>query len=303
LDTKNSDPYRSGFIAIVGAPNVGKSTLLNYILGQKVSIISRKPQTTRNRVSGIYHQADCQMIFLDTPGIHQSDKLLNQRMVEIAFAAAADVDILLIVIDAANPDAHSEKLLFDHLEQQKHPVILAINKIDCLQKKDLLPLIQKYTHHYPFKTIVPISAKTGQQVEILIQEMKKCLPGGPPYYPEDHITDLPERFIASEIIREKIFQLTSKEIPYSVAVTVEQFKEKSDGSIIHIQAVIHVERDSQKGIIIGKNGSMLKRIGTRARQEIERMVGVQVMLKLFVKVQKNWASDKQALSRFGYDLS
>jgi GTP-binding protein Era len=297
----NESAYRSGFIAIAGAPNVGKSTLLNQILGQKLSIISKKPQTTRNRVSGIYHQPDCQMIFLDTPGIHMSNRLLNQRMVEIAFATVSDVDILLVVIDTANPDEFSEKLLFDQLKAHQKPVILALNKIDCLQKDTLLPVMQSYAGKYPFRAIVPISAKTGEQVDQLLEEMKSFLPKGPAYYPEDHITDLPERFIASEIIREKIFQLTNKEIPYAVAVTIEQFKEASDGRMIYINGVIHVERDSQKGIIIGKQGSMLKRIGSRARKEIERMVGVQVMLKLFVKVQKNWASDEKALASFGYE--
>jgi GTP-binding protein Era len=297
----NESNYRSGFIAIVGAPNVGKSTLLNQLLGQKVSIISKKPQTTRNRISGIYHQTDCQMIFLDTPGIHISNRLLNRRMVEIAFSTVSDVDILLVLIDITNPDQSSEQYLFDHLQTLKNPVILALNKIDCFQKEDLLPMIQAYDAQYPFKAIVPVSARTGEQVDQLVKEMKKILPFGPAYYPKDHITDLPERFIASEIIREKIFQLTNKEIPYAVAVTIEHFKESSNGRIIHIHGIIHVERDSQKGIIIGKKGSMLKRIGSRARQEIERMVGIQVMLKLFVKVQKNWTSDEKALSVFGYE--
>jgi len=297
----NESSFRSGFIAIAGAPNVGKSTLLNQILGQKISIISKKPQTTRNRVSGIYHQPDCQMVFLDTPGIHISNRLLNQRMVEIAFATVSDVDILLIVIDVTHTEESSEKLLFDQLKAHQSPVVLALNKIDCMQKNTLLPMIQSYAGRFPFKAIVPISAKTGEQVEQLLHEMKTLLPKGPAYYPEDHITDLPERFIASEIIREKIFQLTNKEIPYAVAVTIEQFKETSNGKLIHIQGVIHVERDSQKGIIIGKQGAMLKRIGSRSRQEIERMVGIQVMLKLFVKVQKNWASDEKALANFGYD--
>jgi len=297
----NKPKFRSGFIAIVGAPNVGKSTLLNQILGQKVSIISKKPQTTRNRVSGIYHQPDCQMVFLDTPGIHNSNRLLNQRMVEIAFSTVSDVDILLVVIDATNPDESSENLLFEQLEENQCSVLLALNKIDCLTKETLLPMIQTYANRFPFKSIVPISAKMGDQVDLLLNEMKIVLPNGPAYYPEDHITHLPERFIVAEIIREKIFQLTSKEIPYAVAVTIEQFKESSNGKILHIHGVIHVERDSQKGIIIGKKGAMLKRIGSRARQEIESMVGIQVMLKLFVKVQKNWASDEKALARFGYD--
>jgi len=297
----NESNYRSGFIAFAGAPNVGKSTLLNQILGQKVSIISKKPQTTRNRVSGIYHQSDCQMIFLDTPGIHKSNRLLNRRMVEIALSTVSDVDILLIVIDTTNPDPSSEQLLFDQLKGFTKPVVLALNKIDCLPKEALLPMIQAYDGRYPFKAIVPVSARTGEQLDQLLKEMKQLLPFGPAYFPNDHITDLSERFIAAEIIREKIFQLTNKEIPYAAAVTIEQFKEAANGRIIHIHGVIHVERDSQKGIIIGKKGAMLKRIGSRAREEIERMLGVQVMLKLFVKVQKNWTSDEKALSAFGYE--
>jgi len=299
--SNNSKPvYKSGFIAILGAPNVGKSTLLNKILGQKISIISKKPQTTRNRVSGILHRPNGQMIFLDTPGIHTSERLLNKRMVEIAFSAVSDVDILLVVVDATYQDRSSEELLKDQIQQQKSPVILAINKIDCLAKEKLLPIMQKYTKWDIFDSIIPISAKTGEQLDLLIQEMENKLSEGPPYYPDDHITDLPERFIAAEIIREKIFQFTSKEIPYAVAVTVEQFKESNNQKLVNVLADIHVERDSQKGIIIGKKGAMLKRIGSMARVEIERMTGIKVMLKLFVKVQKNWASDNRALDRFGY---
>ena len=300
MSTDSHKKYCSGFVAILGAPNVGKSTLLNYILGQKISIISRKPQTTRNRVSGVFHLPNGQIIFLDTPGIHISERLLNRRMVEIAFSSVADVDILLMIIDGVNQDHSSEKLLMDCLKQQEKPVILAINKIDCLKKESLLPLIERYKSWHAFETIIPISAKTGEQVDHLIHEMEKRLPQGPPYYPDDQITDLPERFIAAEIIREKIFQLTNKEIPYAVAVTVEQFKEEKHRPLVHVHADIYVERDSQKGIVIGKQGEMLKKIGSRARKEIERMTGIQVMLKLFVKVQKNWASDNRALERFGY---
>jgi GTP-binding protein Era len=300
LITHSPNSYYSGFIAILGAPNVGKSTLLNQILGQKISIISRKPQTTRNSVSGVLHRPNGQIIFLDTPGIHQSDRLLNRRMVEIAFSAVTDVDIVLIVVDSNDQDKISEQVIKNYLEKQKMPVILAMNKIDCVKKETLLPLIEHYRSWQTFDSIIPISAKTGEQVDQLIDEMEKRLPQGPPYYPDDHVTDLPERFIAAEIIREKIFQLTNKEIPYAVAVTVEQFKEDLHRPLVHVFANIYVERDSQKGILIGKKGSMLKRIGSRARKEIERMTGTQVMLKLFVKVQKNWTDDNQALERFGY---
>ncbi len=292
--------FKSGFVAIIGAPNVGKSTLLNKMLGQKLSITSKKPQTTRDRILGIAHQPEAQFIFLDTPGIHQAKKPLNQRIVEVALSTLGDVDLILMLVDASKPDPTSEELLLKALKNQNNPVVLALNKIDRVEKPELLTQIEQWHQSYDFKAIVPISAKTGDQVEDLFNGMAASLPDGPPLFPDSMLTDMPERFIAAEMIREKAFRLTGQEIPYSVAVTIDTFKEQKNGKLISIEATIHVEQDSQKGIIIGKKGSKLKQIGEAARKEIERMVGTKVYLKLFVRVQKNWTKDTKALRRFGY---
>lgn len=296
---ENSD-FKSGFVTIIGAPNTGKSTLLNRMLGEKISITSSKPQTTRNRILGVVHRPNAQMVFLDTPGIHRATEPLNVRIVDEAFSAMADGDILLFVVDAEHADDTSEQLLLKKLAELNVPVILALNKIDVIGKADLLILIDKWSKAHRFDALVPISAATGDQVEVLLSEMENRLPKGPPFFPEDTLTDLPQRFIVAEIIREKVFRLTGQEIPYATAVTVESFKEKKDGQIVHIEAVIHLERDSQKGIIIGKQGQKLKKIGEDARKEIERLLETRVFLKLFVRVQKNWSRDTKALRRFGY---
>lgn len=293
-------PFKSGFIAIIGAPNVGKSTLLNQILGEKISITSEKPQTTRNRILGMLHRPHAQFIFLDTPGVHQAKKTLNKRMVKVALGTLGDVDQILYVIDAHKPDQESDAFLLRNLKKIKTPVILAINKIDLVEKESLLPIIQEWSTRHPFQAIVPISALKNIQINTLLDEMSAFLPEGPPYFPEDTITDQPVRFIASEMIREKVFRLTSKEVPYSVAVTIDTFKERADKNCVDIEATIHVERDSQKGIIIGKRGAMLKKIGSLARLDIQRMIGIPVFLKLWVRVQKNWGRDIRTLSRFGY---
>ena len=293
--------FRSGFTAIIGAPNVGKSTLLNRILEDKIAIVSPRPQTTRNRILGVLHRPQSQIIFLDTPGIHKSEKALNRKMVETAIAAIGDVEIILVMIDAAKPDPASESLLLEKLPgNRRKPVILAINKIDKVKKPDLLQLMDQWSKAYPFAEIIPISATEGAQVPELINLLENLLPQGPPYFPEDMITDMPERFVAAEMIREKIFQLTGQEIPFSTAVTIESFVEEPDRGLVSIHAAIHVERVSQKGIIIGKGGAMLKAVGQAARIEIERMVGMKVFLKLFVRVEKNWSSDARALRRLGY---
>jgi len=289
--------YKSGYIAIIGAPNVGKSTLLNRMTGEKISITSAKPQTTRNRILGIVTEPEAQFIFIDTPGIHKAKSALNIDMVNTAISAMSEVDILLFITDASRADLQSEKLLAGKLERIKKPVILAINKIDLVKKKDLLSIIAGYSKLYPFDSIVPVSAKHGTQVSRLVSEMEKHLPPGPMLFPEDALTDMPERFIAAEIIREKVFRHTGDEIPYSTAVTIESFKEES---VVKIHAAIHIERDSQKGIIIGKKGQKLKQIGSEARKEIEKMTGTKVFLKLFVRVQKNWSKDTKALRKFGY---
>jgi GTPase len=292
--------FKSGFAAITGAPNVGKSTMLNRVLGQKISITSKKPQTTRNRVLGILHRPFSQIVFLDTPGVHRAKGALNVRIVDAALSVLDDVDMILLVADASSPDPPSEQILIKNLKKRRQPVFLALNKIDLVKKQVLLRVIDEWTALYDFEAIIPISAKTGVQLDVLVAEMEKRLPDGPPLFPEDAVTDMPERFIAGEMIREKVFRLTGQEIPYAVAITVESFKEDVDRGLVTIEAAIHVERNSQKGMLIGKKGAKLKEIGTAARKEIEKMTGTRVFLKLFVRVQKNWRQDTRALRRFGY---
>lgn len=296
--TPASVPFKSGFIGIMGAPNVGKSTLMNRLLGQKLSITSSKPQTTRNRILGIVHRSDGQMVFIDTPGIHKARSALNVRIVEAAYSVLADVDLVLLLADATKQLAASEKLLLKAIGKQKKPALLALNKIDLISKDAVLAQIARWHHRHAFAALVPISARKGTQVDMLVQEMMGLLPDGPPFFPEDSLTDLPEKFVAAEMVREKVFRLTGQEIPYSIAVTVDHFTEEP--AIVTIHATIHVERNSQKGIIIGKGGAKLKQIGTDARQDLQRLLGAKVLLKLFVRVQKNWSSDTRALRKFGY---
>ncbi len=293
-------PFKSGFVAIIGAPNVGKSTLLNRLLGQKIAITSEKPQTTRHRILGVAHLPGAQMVFLDTPGIHRAREPLNVRMVEVALKVLGDVDVVVFVTDAMFADNPSDEMILEALKKRNLPVILAINKVDLVNKPKLLPLMEQWHDAYPFQAIVPISALQGIQINELVAEMVAVLPEGPRYYPEDMVTELPERFIAAEMIREKVFRLTGQEIPYGVAVMVESFKERPGKNLIDIQATIHVERESQKPIIIGKQGAMLKRIGEQARMDIERMVGCKVFLKLWVRVEKKWTRDVRTIRRFGY---
>ena len=294
------ETFRSGYVAILGAPNAGKSTLLNHMLGQKISITSKKPQTTRNRILGVVQRPSAQIVFLDTPGVHQSKTPLNSRIVDAALATMAEVDLILMVADANDPDQKSEALLIRKLAQQKKPVLLALNKIDQIKRPELLGQIETWSEAFAFAGIVPISAKSGEQVDRLLDAMQALLPAGPPFFPEDSLTDQPVRFIAAELIREKAFRLTGQEIPYAVAVTVDEFKEENDGALVRIHATIHVERDSQKGIVIGKSGAKLKQIGEAARKAIEEMLETRVFLKLFVRVQKNWTKDTKALRKFGY---
>jgi GTP-binding protein Era len=296
----NFSEFKSGFVAIVGAPNVGKSTLLNQMLGQKISITSKKPQTTRNRILGVLHRPGSQLVFIDTPGIHKAKRPLNVRIVETALSALGNVDIILVMVDVANPDPDSEALLVKKLEKIKQPVVLVLNKTDLVKKPALLSIMDKWATAHTFEAIIPISAILGAQIEDLINAMEALLPKGPPFFPEDILTDLPERFIAAEMIREQVFRLTGQEIPYSTAVTIDSFSEEIKGKLVKIHATIHVERTSQKGMIIGKNGSKLKMIGTEARKEIERMVGCKVFLELFVRVYKDWGKDTKALRKFGY---
>lgn len=292
--------FRSGYAAIVGAPNAGKSTLLNRMLGEKISITSKKPQTTRNRILGVVHRPASQIVFIDTPGVHRAKSPLNVRIVDVALSALGDVDVILLVADVTYSDKSSEMLLIENLKKQKRPVILALNKIDLVENEAIPAAIASWTRTFSFHEVVSVSARHGTHVDTLLDFLESELPKGPPYFPEDALTDVPERFIAAEIIREKAFRLTGQEIPYSVAVTIDEFSEDNDRGIVNIYASIHVERNSQKGIIIGKKGQKLREIGEAARLDIERMVGTKVFLKLFVRVQKNWSRDTKALRRFGY---
>ena len=250
--------FKSGYVAIAGTPNAGKSTLLNRMLGEKISITSKKPQTTRNRILGVLHRPDAQMVFFDTPGVFHAKDKLNTRIVDTAFSAVADADLILVVIDVAQPDVNAERFLVKRLGDEKKPVLLALNKIDLVEKSSLLVSIDKWTAMYQFHDVVPISAKNGIQINELILAMKSVLPLGPPYFPEDTLTDVSERFLAAEMIREQVFRLTGEEIPYATAVTVDVFKEKNKGNLVKIEATIHLERDSQKGIVIGKKRQQIE---------------------------------------------
>ena len=292
--------FKSGYVAIAGTPNAGKSTLLNRMLGEKISITSKKPQTTRNRILGVLHRPEVQMVFFDTPGLFEAKDKLNIRIVDAALSALGDADLILVVIDVSHSEPNAERFLVKQLKRQARPVILALNKIDLIDKSLVLEGIDKWANSYAFEEIVPISARDGIQIDELISAMAGILPPGPPYFPQDTLTDMTERFIAAELIREQVFRLTGKEIPYATAITIDSFKEKKERRLVNIHATIHLERDSQKGIVIGKNGSKLKQIGTCSRQQIERMLECRVYLKLFVRVQKNWRKDTRAIRRFGY---
>ena len=292
-------PFRSGFVAIIGRPNAGKSTLLNRILGEKIVITSDKPQTTRNRVQGIHNLPGYQIIFIDTPGIHKATTQLNRFMVDQAMASLREVDGVIFLVDAAASTESQEALGADLFQGGGPPVILALNKTDLVDEERILRLLERFGKLPSFRAYVPLSAATGNGVDRLMMEVSALLPVGPQYFPDDILTDLPERFIAAEIIREKLFRLTHEEIPYSVAVVVESFKERENG-LIAISAVITVERDSQKGIVIGRKGELLKRIGTEARKEIEELLQAKVFLELFVRVRKNWTDNPSMLKEFGY---
>jgi GTP-binding protein Era len=294
-------PFRSGFVSIIGRPNVGKSTLLNSIIGEKIVITSDKPQTTRNRIKGIHNIPGAQIIFIDTPGVHRATSMLNRYMVEEALASIREVDVILFLVAADAPAGSQESLIMELFAEVATPVILIINKIDLVPKAALLESIERYARHYPFKEIIPVSALTSDGVERVVASVCGYLPEGPLYFPDEILTDLPERFIVAEIIREKVFRLTRDEVPYSTAVEVESFKERQDGSLIAIAAVINVERDSQKGIIIGRKGDMLKKIGTQARREIEQLLDTKIFLELFVRVRKDWSENRQMLKEFGYE--
>lgn len=293
--------FKSGFVAIIGRPNVGKSTLLNGIVEQKVAIMSNKPQTTRNKIQGIYTDKDAQIVFIDTPGIHKPKSELSTFMNKSAYSATRDVEVILFLTNVDEPISTGDKMIIENLKSSKSKVFLVLNKIDLISKEELFKFITNLSSEYQdiFSEIIPISAKKGTNVDVLLDLIKANLLEGPKYYPDDMISDHPERFIFKEIIREKILQLTGEEIPHSIAVTIDSIKKKKNDSLL-IQASIIVERDSQKGIIIGKGGKKLKQIGTLARSELEDILGSKIYLETFVKVEKNWRNKQYHLNELGY---
>lgn len=291
--------HKSGFVAIVGRPNVGKSTLLNRVVGQKIAIMSDKAQTTRNKIQGVYTTDDAQLIFIDTPGIHKPKHRLGDFMVETAYSALREVDVTLFMISADQKRGKGDDFIIERLRQSQTPVFLVINKIDKVHPDALLAIIEDYSSLMDFAEIVPISATEGNNFETLMKLLIDEMPEGPQYFPEDQITDHPEYFIVSELVREKVLLLTRDEVPHSVAVVVDSMK-RDHNDKVHIQATIIVERDSQKGIIIGKGGKMLKQIGTKARLDIEHLLDDKVFLELWVKVQKDWRDKQTFLTDYGY---
>ena len=299
-ETETEEKFRSGYVALIGLPNVGKSTLLNQLLGYKVAIATPKPQTTRFQIRGVLTGSNYQIVFVDTPGIHDAKGLFNKLIVEQALKAIEEVDAIVFIVDASHRNPQAEEKIIELLRKANKPTILALNKIDLIKKGELLPMIDFFSRVYPFEAIVPISALERDGLDLLVEEIVKVLPEGPMYYDLETLTDQPQRLLAAEIIREKIFMLTRQEIPYASAVVVEEFYEDPEKDLIHIQATVYVEKDSQKGIIIGKGGQMLKKIGTLAREELEFLLGKKVHLQLWVKVLKGWRKEEKLLRRLGF---
>lgn len=291
--------FHSGFVAIIGRPNVGKSTFLNRVIGEKIAIMSDKAQTTRNKIQGIYTRKDAQIVFIDTPGIHKPHSQLGDFMVQSALSTLNEVDAVLFMVNATQKRGKGDDFIIERLKKVHKPIYLVINKIDKIHPDKLLDIITEYKDTLDYKEVYPISALQGNNVPELIDNLVADLPEGPQYYPDDQITDHPERFIAGELIREKVLQLTREEVPHSVAVVVDRIKRETDEKVL-VQATIIVERPSQKGIIIGKGGKMLKEIGIRARKDIELMLGDKVYLELWVKVQPNWKDRQVDLQALGY---
>ncbi|MBT2695021.1 GTPase Era [Bacillus sp. ISL-55] len=296
----NNESHKSGFISIIGRPNVGKSTFLNRVIGQKIAIMSDKPQTTRNKVQGVLTLDDSQLIFIDTPGIHKPKHRLGDFMMKVAQNTLKEVDLVLFMVNAQEGYGRGEEFIIEKLQNVKTPVFLVINKIDLIHPDQLMKLIQSYNEKFNFAEIVPISALEGNNIEKLLEQIKEKMPEGPQFYPADQVTDHPERFIVSELIREKALHLTREEIPHSLAVVIEKMERQPEKEMVHVMATIIVERDSQKGIIIGKQGGMLKEIGKRARHDIENLLGTKVFLELWVKVQKDWRNKATQLRDFGF---
>jgi len=291
--------FRSGFVALIGRPNAGKSTLLNNMIGQKIAIISDKPQTTRNRIVGIITEDDWQVVLLDTPGIHKPKDKLGDSMVKIALNTLNEVDVIYYLIDASVPFGGGDAFIIEKLKAIKTPVFLLLNKIDLLEKQQLLPLIDFYQNKREWQEIVPVSALKGENIRSLLDATLHYLQAGPRYYPDDALTDQPEMVLIAELIREKIIETTREEVPHSVAVIVEHMETRKN-NLIYIGATIYVERDSQKGILIGKNGEKLKEIGSKARQDIERLLGNKAFLELWVKVKADWRNREGLLRELGY---
>ena len=291
--------FKSGFVALIGRPNVGKSTLFNYIVGQKVAIMSNVAQTTRNKIQGIYTSKDAQIVFIDTPGVHKPATKLGDFMERSTLSALDEVDAVVYVVSATEKRGPGDNFIIDRLKQVKQPIYLVVNKIDQVHPNDLPDIVAQYKDALPFKGIIPISALQGNNVNELINELVAGLPHGPQYYPDDQVSDHPERFVIAEMIREKVFMLTRDEVPHSVAVDVTSVK-REDEEHVHISANIVVERPGQKGIIIGKKGQMLKKIGTMARKDIERLLGDRVYLQLWVKVVPKWRDKSAMLKDYGY---
>jgi len=299
MDNHQENNYKSGFIAIVGRPNVGKSTFMNRVIGQKIAIMSDKPQTTRNKIQGVLTQEDAQLIFIDTPGIHKPKHRLGDFMVKVAENTLNEVDAVLFMVNADEGYGGGDQYILDRLQKVKRPVFLIINKIDLIHPDEIFELIEKYKDKHDFAEIFPISALQGNNVDNLLGKLKEYLPEGPQYYPADQVTDHPERFIMSELIREKVLQLTREEIPHSIAVVIENI-EKRENNTLYIQATIITERPTQKAILIGKQGSMLKQIGKKAREDIEALLGTKVFLELWIKVQKDWRNKESQLREYGF---
>ena len=293
-----TDNFKSGFATLIGRPNVGKSTLMNYLIGQKIAITSNKPQTTRNRIQTVLTTEEGQIIFVDTPGIHKAKNKLGEYMVNIAERTLNEVDVVLWLVEPTTFIGAGERHIADQLQKVKTPVIFVINKVDMVKKEEVLPAIAAYKDLYDFAEIVPVSARSGENTDELLKVIMKYLPYGPQFYDEDTITDQPERQIVAELIREKALHCLNEEIPHGIAVTIESMKRNK--KVMHIDATIICERDSHKGIIIGKQGNMLKKIGSTARYEIEKMLGCQVNLKLWVKVKKDWRDSEYLMKNFGY---
>ncbi|MET3682446.1 GTP-binding protein Era [Alkalibacillus flavidus] len=295
-----TEQYHSGFIAIIGRPNVGKSTFMNRVIGEKIAIMSDKPQTTRNKIQGVLTTDDAQYVFIDTPGVHKPKHRLGDFMVQSAVNTLNEVDVIMFMVNADEGYGKGDEYIIERLKQVQNPVVLVINKIDEVHPDELLPMIDTYRQKLDFDDIVPISALEGNNTDELLTVLGRHLPEGPQYYPEDHLTDHPERFIISEFIREKVLHHTHEEIPHSIAVVIDSIKERDDQDMIDVQATIVVERNSQKGIIIGKQGAMLKQIGSEARSDIESLLGTGIYLELWVKVQKDWRNRQFHLRDFGY---